>query len=77
VRAGKITATPIDLDSAGLKRLRGEVDGVTFDSGRSTVQARLPEGPELAAGLVAFAEGVLAAVEETRERAAAAAGAAV
>ncbi len=73
VRAGRITATPIDLDSAGLKRLRGDVQGVTFDSGRSTVQARLPEGPELAAGLVSFAEGVLAAVEETRERVGAAA----
>ncbi|MDQ8045022.1 MAG: transcription-repair coupling factor [Patulibacter sp.] len=69
VRAGKITATPIDLDSAGLKRLRGDVPGVTFDSGRQTVVAKLPEGDELAAGLVAFAEGVLAAVEETRERA--------
>ncbi len=77
VRAGKITATPIDLDSAGLRRLRGDVDGVTFDSGRSTVTARLPEGPELAAGLVSFAEGVLAAVEETRERATQAASAAV
>lgn len=69
VRQGRITATPIDLDSAGLKRLRGDVEGVTFDSGRSTVTAKLPEGPELAAGLVAFAEGVLAAVEDTRERA--------
>ncbi len=33
---------PIDLDSTGLKRLRGETEGLTFDSGRSTVTAKLP-----------------------------------
>jgi transcription-repair coupling factor (superfamily II helicase) len=69
VRGGRITATPVDLDSGGLKRLRGEIPGVALDSGRSTVTARLPEGDELAPGLVAFGEAVLAAVEETRERA--------
>ncbi|MDO9357189.1 MAG: helicase-related protein, partial [Solirubrobacteraceae bacterium] len=71
VRQGRLTATPIDLDSAGLRRLRGDVPGVTFDSGRQTVVAKLPQGEEegLAAALVAAAEGVLAAVEETRERA--------
>ena len=76
VRQGRLSATPIDLDSAGLKRLRGDVPGVTFDSGRQTVVAKLPDGEELAPALVSVAEGVLAAVEETRERATAKADAA-
>ncbi len=69
VRKDRITASPIDLDSTGLKRLRGETEGLTFDSGRSTVTAKLPADDAVAQGLVSFAEAVLAAVEETRERA--------
>jgi transcription-repair coupling factor (superfamily II helicase) len=69
VRKERITASPIDLDSAALRRLRGETDGLTFDSGRSTVTAKLPVDDPVASGLVGFAEAVLAAVEEARERA--------
>lgn len=69
VRKDKITAVPIDLDSHGLRRLRKEAEGLVFDSGRSTASAKLPLGDELGPGLVAFAESVLAAVEETRDRA--------
>lgn len=69
VRKDRITASPIDLDSAALRRLRGETEGLTFDSGRSTVTAKLPADDPVANGLVGFAEAVLAAVEEARERA--------
>ncbi|MEH3054459.1 MAG: transcription-repair coupling factor [Patulibacter minatonensis] len=69
VRKERITASPIDLDSAALRRLRGETEGLTFDSGRSTVTAKLPTDDPVAQGLVGFAEAVLAAVEEARERA--------
>jgi transcription-repair coupling factor (superfamily II helicase) len=66
VRAGRLTASPVVLDSKGLKRLRGDVSGVTYETSRETVTVKLPAGDELAPALTAVARGVLAAVETAR-----------
>ena len=42
-RQGRMSVTPIELDSSGAKALRERIPEVVYESGRSTVRVRLPE----------------------------------
>jgi transcription-repair coupling factor (superfamily II helicase) len=59
-RVGRLSVTPIELDSRGAKALRERIPEAVYESGRSTVRVRLPEdaGPRFRA-VVAAAEAIL------------------
>jgi transcription-repair coupling factor (superfamily II helicase) len=62
VRAGRLVVTPIELDSAGVRELRGRLPGAIYESGRSQVSLRVAEGAkERFAEILAAADAVLAA----------------
>jgi transcription-repair coupling factor (superfamily II helicase) len=42
-RAGRLTVTPIELDSTGAKALRARIPEAVYESGRSTVRVRVPD----------------------------------
>jgi transcription-repair coupling factor (superfamily II helicase) len=59
-RGGRMSVTPIDLDSRGAKALRELVPETVYESGRSTVRVRLPEeASERFPAVVAAAEAIL------------------
>jgi transcription-repair coupling factor (superfamily II helicase) len=59
-RGGRMSVTPIDLDSGGAKALRQRVPEAVFESGRSTVRVRLPEeASERFRAVVTAAEAIL------------------
>jgi transcription-repair coupling factor (superfamily II helicase) len=61
-RAGRLAITPIELDSAGVRELRGRLEGVVYESGRSQVLVRVPDSPqERFPAVLAAADAVLAA----------------
>jgi transcription-repair coupling factor (superfamily II helicase) len=67
-RQGKLTVSPIELDSRGAKALRAKLEGAVYESGRSTVHYRIP-GDDAAArfsGLTAAAEAILEVATEPR-----------
>jgi len=64
-RGGRMSVTPIELDSRGAKALRQRVPEAVFESGRSTVRVRLPEGPaERFRAVVSAAEAILETATE-------------
>jgi transcription-repair coupling factor (superfamily II helicase) len=59
-RGGRISVTPIELDSRRAKALRETVPEAVYESGRSTVRVRLPEDPgERFRRVVEAAEAIL------------------
>ncbi len=64
-RGDRLAVTPIDLDSQRAKRLREELPGALYESGRSQVSLRVPrEGPDRFPTVVRAAD-VLAALTAT------------
>jgi transcription-repair coupling factor (superfamily II helicase) len=62
VRAGRLTVTPIELDSNGVRELRERLSGAIYESGRSQVTVRLADQPEQRfAEILAAADAILAA----------------
>jgi transcription-repair coupling factor (superfamily II helicase) len=62
-RGGRLSVTPIELDSTGAKALRARIPEAVYESGRSTVRVRVPD--DAAArfpAVVAVAEAVLEVV---------------
>jgi transcription-repair coupling factor (superfamily II helicase) len=59
-RGGRLSVTPIELDSRGSKALRERIPEAIYESGRSTVRVRLPDDPsERFRAVVAAAEAIL------------------
>jgi transcription-repair coupling factor (superfamily II helicase) len=59
---GRLAVAPIELDSAQVSLLRERVPEAIYESGRSTVRARVPDEPaERFAAVVRVAEAVLEA----------------
>jgi transcription-repair coupling factor (superfamily II helicase) len=62
---GRLAVAPIELDSAQVSLLRERVPEAIFESGRSTVRARVPDEPaERFAAVVRVAEAVLEAATQ-------------
>jgi transcription-repair coupling factor (superfamily II helicase) len=67
VRAGRLVIAPIELDSAGVRELRGRLPHAIYESGRSQVSVRVAEdAKERFPDILAAADAVLAATG-TRE----------
>ncbi len=66
-RGGRLAVTPIELDSARAKRLRAQIPGVLYESGKSQLSMRVPDDPEQRFPAVVRAADILLAV--TREAA--------
>jgi transcription-repair coupling factor (superfamily II helicase) len=67
-RQGRLSVSPIELDSRGAKALRVKLEGMVYESGKSTVHYRIP-GDDAAArfnGLTAAAEAILEVATEPR-----------
>ncbi len=54
---------PLELDSARAKRVREEIPGAIYESGRSQLSVRVPEDPEKRFPAVLRAADVLLAVD--------------
>jgi transcription-repair coupling factor (superfamily II helicase) len=64
-RGGRLAVTPIDLDSARAKRVRAEIPGALYESGKSQLSLRVPDDPqERFPAVVRAADVLLAAVLE-------------
>jgi transcription-repair coupling factor (superfamily II helicase) len=62
---GRLAVTPIELDSAGVKALRGELPGAIYESGKSQVTLRVPDDPVARfPAVVAAAEAILKVASE-------------
>src|SRR3712207_6610701 len=66
-KAGRHAVTPVELDSVRAKRLRDEVPGALYESGKSQFSVRVPDEPEQRFPAVIRAADALLAV--TREAA--------
>jgi transcription-repair coupling factor (superfamily II helicase) len=66
-RGGRLAVTPIELDSARAKRLRAQIPGVLYESGKSQLSMRVPDDPVERFPAVVRAADILLAV--TREAA--------
>jgi transcription-repair coupling factor (superfamily II helicase) len=65
VRAGRLTVTPIELDSAGLHELRERLPSAVYESGRSQVSVRVADEPqERFREILAAADAILAATAQ-------------
>ena len=47
-RQGRLAVTPIELDSVRAKRIRAEIPGALYESGKSQLSVRVPEDPRSA-----------------------------
>jgi transcription-repair coupling factor (superfamily II helicase) len=64
-RGGRLSVAPIELDSRGSRALRERIPEALYESGRSTVRVRLPDGPaERFRAVVAAAEAILELASE-------------
>ena len=66
-RQGRLAVTPIELDSVRAKKLREELPGALYESGKSQFSVRVPDDPEQRFPAVIRAADALLAV--TREAA--------
>jgi transcription-repair coupling factor (superfamily II helicase) len=66
-RGGRLAVTPIELDSIRAKRVRAEIPGALYESGKSQLSVRVPDDPQQRFPAVVQAADVLLAV--TREAA--------
>ena len=62
-RQGRLAVTPIELDSARAKRLRAEVPGALYESGKSQFSVRVPDDPAQRFPAVVRAADALLAVQ--------------
>ena len=62
-RGGRLAVTPIELDSVRAKRLRAEIPGAIYESGRSQLSVRVPDDPEERFPAVVRAADALLAVQ--------------
>jgi len=67
IRGGRLAVTPIELDSVRARRVREEIPGAVYESGRSQLSVRVPDDPAERFPAVVRAADVLLAV--TREAA--------
>ena len=61
-RGDRLAVAPLELDSAGAKRVREEIPGAVYESGRSQLSLRVPEDPGKRFPAVVRAADVLLAV---------------
>ena len=66
-RGGRLAVTPIELDSVRARRVRAEIPGALYESGKSQLSVRVPDDPQQRFPAVVRAAEVLLAV--TREAA--------
>jgi len=66
-RQGRLAVTPIELDSVRAKKVRAEIPGALYESGKSQFSVRVPDDPQQRFPAVVRAADVLLAV--TREAA--------
>nr|MBA3746860.1 transcription-repair coupling factor [Solirubrobacterales bacterium] len=66
-RGGRLAVTPIELDSVRAKKLRAQIPGVLYESGKSQMSMRVPDDPVERFPAVVRAADILLAV--TREAA--------
>jgi transcription-repair coupling factor (superfamily II helicase) len=67
-RADRLAITPIELDSARARRLREELPGALYESGRSQVSLRVPrEGPARFPSVIKAADVLLALTREAAQ----------
>ncbi len=62
-RGGRLAVTPIELDSARAKRLRAQIPGVLYESGKSQLSLRVPDDPLQRFPAVVRAADILLAVK--------------
>jgi transcription-repair coupling factor (superfamily II helicase) len=44
-RQGRLAVTPVELDSVRAKRIRAEIPGALYESGKSQLSVRVPDDP--------------------------------
>ena len=59
-RQGRLAVTPIELDSVRAKKIRAEIPGALYESGKSQLSVRVPEDPAKRFPAVVRAADVLA-----------------
>jgi transcription-repair coupling factor (superfamily II helicase) len=64
-RQGRLAVTPIELDSVRAKRIRAEIPGALYESGKSQLSVRVPDDPALRFPAVVRAADVLLAVQRS------------
>jgi transcription-repair coupling factor (superfamily II helicase) len=64
-RGGRLAVTPIELDSVRAKRIRAEIPGALYESGKSQLSVRVPDEPEKRFPAVVRAADVLLEVQRT------------
>jgi transcription-repair coupling factor (superfamily II helicase) len=62
-RQGRLAVTPIELDSVRAKRLRAEIPGVLYESGKSQLSLRVPDDPAKRFPAVVKAADALLAIQ--------------
>jgi transcription-repair coupling factor (superfamily II helicase) len=62
-RQGRLAVTPIELDSVRAKKLRAELPGALYESGKSQFSVRVPDDPEQRFPAVVRAADALLAVQ--------------
>jgi len=64
-RQGRLAVTPIELDSVRAKKLRVQIPGALYESGKSQLSVRVPDDPaQRFAGVVRAADALLAVQRE-------------
>ncbi|CAA9535917.1 MAG: Transcription-repair coupling factor, partial [uncultured Solirubrobacteraceae bacterium] len=62
-RQGRLAVTPIELDSVRAKKLREQIPGALYESGKSQLSMRVPDDPALRFPAVVQAADALLAVQ--------------
>ena len=62
-KGGRLAVTPVELTSVGAKRIREEIPGALYESGRSQLSMRVPDDPAQRFPAVVRAADVLLAVK--------------
>jgi transcription-repair coupling factor (superfamily II helicase) len=62
-RQGRLSVTPIELDSVRAKKIRAEIPGALYESGKSQLSVRVPDDPAQRFPAVVKAADVLLAVQ--------------
>ena len=63
IRQGRLAVTPIELDSVRAKRIRAEIPGALYESGKSQLSVRVPDDPAKRFPAVVRAADVLLEVQ--------------
>jgi transcription-repair coupling factor (superfamily II helicase) len=69
-RAGRLAVTPIELDAMRARRLREEIPGALYESGKSQLSMRVPDDPAQRFPAVVRAADALLAVQREAVQAA-------